>query len=404
MMGKKTETVDTVPCGNTVALVGIDNYLAKSGTITTDPQSHPLVNMKHSVSPVVRVAVTPKDPSQLLKLVESLKKLSKSDPLVQCTVEPTGEHIIACAGELHLEICINDLKEFMNGAELIISDPVVTYQETVLAKSSETCLAKSPNGHNRLWCVAEPLDEGLVDALEKTSLTKEEAKVRARKLVNDFGWNLAEARSIWAFGPTDHDPNVLVDCSKGVQYMNESKDSVVTAFRWVGREGVLAEENLRGVRFSIMDALLHADAIHRGAGQIIPTAKRVFCASQLTAKPSLLEPVFLVEIQCPYTAVSGVYSTLSQRRGVINETIQKTTANCLIKAYLPVAESFGFTEHLREQTSGQAFPQCVFDHWQVINGDPMEPNSKAADLLLSIRKRKGLTVALPNLSKYLDKL
>merc|ERR1712151_1427931 len=154
MMGRKTEAVDAVTAGNTCALVGIDQYIVKSGTIAdadaTD--SHPIVTMKYSVSPVVRVAVTPKNPNDLPKLVEGLKRLAKSDPLVVCSMEESGEHIIAGCGELHIEICLKDLQEdFMNGAPIVISDPVVSYRETVTEESGRTVMAKSPNKHNRLY-------------------------------------------------------------------------------------------------------------------------------------------------------------------------------------------------------------------------------------------------------------
>lgn len=62
----------------------------------------------------------------------------------------------------------------------------------------------------------------------------------------------------------------MVDCTKGVQYLNEIKDSCVAGFQWATKEGVLCDENLRSVRFNLYDVALHADAIHRGGGQIIP--------------------------------------------------------------------------------------------------------------------------------------
>jgi len=130
MMGRKTEAVEAVTAGNTCGLVGVDQYILKAGTIADAEAdaSHPIVTMKYSVSPVVRVAVQPKNPNDLPKLVEGLKRLSKSDPLVQCSMEESGEHIIAGCGELHIEICLKDLQEdFMNGAPIIISDPVVSY-------------------------------------------------------------------------------------------------------------------------------------------------------------------------------------------------------------------------------------------------------------------------------------
>jgi len=157
MMGGKVESVPNVPCGNTVALVGIDQYLLKQGTIATDEGAHNIRVMKYSVSPVVRVAVEVKNASDLPKLVEGLKKLSKSDPLVLCYTEESGEHIIAGCGELHVEICLKDLQEEYAKCDLKIGDPVVTYKETVTAESDQMCLSKSPNKHNRLYVKAAPL-------------------------------------------------------------------------------------------------------------------------------------------------------------------------------------------------------------------------------------------------------
>lgn len=167
----------------------------------------------------------------------------------------------------------------------------------------------------------------------------------------------------------------------------------------------MTEENMRGIRFNIMDVALHADAIHRGGGQIIPTARRVFYAAQLTAKPKFVEPIFLCEIQAPDDAMGGIYQTLTQRRGiVIGEEPVNGTPLIIVKAYLPVAESFGFTQHLRQMTSGRAFPQCVFDHWEQIPTDPLEPASKSGILVETIRKRKGLKAGIPALDNFLDKL
>ena len=157
MMGGKVESVPNVPCGNTVGLVGIDQYLMKQGTIATDEGAHNIRVMKYSVSPVVRVAVEVKNASDLPKLVDGLKKLSKSDPLVLCYTEESGEHIIAGCGELHVEICLKDLQEEYAKCDLKIGDPVVTYKETVTAESDQMCLSKSPNKHNRLYVKAAPL-------------------------------------------------------------------------------------------------------------------------------------------------------------------------------------------------------------------------------------------------------
>jgi elongation factor 2 len=297
MMGGKVEQVPDVPCGNTVGLVGVDQYLMKQGTISDHEDAHNIRVMKYSVSPVVRVAVEPKNASDLPKLVEGMKKLSKSDPLVLCYTEESGEHVIAGCGELHIEICLNDLVNEYAKCEIKKSDPVVTYKETVTATSSQVCLSKSPNKHNRIFLTASPIGDEVTNAIEKDEITsKMDQKDRNRKLADKFGWDINEAKKIWCFGPETSGPNLLVDVTKAVQYLNEIKDSMEAAFQWATKEAVMTEENMRGIRFNIHDVALHADAIHRGGGQIIPTARRVYYAAQHTAEPRFVEPIFLCEI------------------------------------------------------------------------------------------------------------
>jgi len=406
MMGRYTEPVNDCPCGNTIGLVGIDQYLLKGGTITTDENASVIRIMKFSVSPVVRVAVEPKSAGDLPKLVEGLKRLSKSDPCVVCTIAESGEHIVAGAGELHLEICLKDLEEEYAQIPLRKTDPVVSYRETVSEVSSQTCLSKSANKHNRLFCTAEPLNDDLAKDIEDGKVdARDDYKTRARYMADTYEWNVNEARKIWCFGPDASGPNLLVDTTKAVQYLVEIKDSFVAAFQWATKEGVLCDENMRGIRFNILDVTLHADAIHRGGGQIIPTARRVLYACVLTAQPRLQEPIYLVEIQCPDVARGGIYGVLNRRRGhVFAEDQRAGTPIYMVKAYLPVNESFGFTADLRSHTSGQAFPQCVFDHWQVLGGDPLDTTSKAGNIIAATRKRKGLAANVPSLEQYLDKL
>uniref|UniRef100_A0A8C1X5F0 Eukaryotic translation elongation factor 2, like 2 n=1 Tax=Cyprinus carpio TaxID=7962 RepID=A0A8C1X5F0_CYPCA len=406
MMGRYVEPIEDVPCGNIVGLVGVDQFLVKTGTITTFENAHNMRVMKFSVSPVVRVAVEAKNPADLPKLVEGLKRLAKSDPMVQCIIEESGEHIVAGAGELHLEICLKDLEEDHACIPLKKSDPVVSYRETVSDESDQVCLSKSPNKHNRLYMKSRPFPDGLAEDIDKGDVTaRQELKQRARYLAEKYEWEVAEARKIWCFGPDGTGPNILVDITKGVQYLNEIKDSVVAGFQWATKEGALCEENMRAVRFDIHDVTLHADAIHRGGGQIIPTARRVLYASVLTAQPRLMEPIYLVEIQCPEQVVGGIYGVLNRKRGHVFEESQVAgTPIFVVKAYLPVNESFGFTADLRSNTGGQAFPQCVFNHWQILPGDPYDVNSKPSQIVAETRKRKGLKEGIPALDNYLDKL
>jgi elongation factor 2 len=398
MMGGKVDPIDDVPAGNILGLVGIDQFLLKSGTLTTSDTAHNLKVMKFSVSPVVQRSVEVKNAQDLPKLVEGLKRLSKSDPCVLTFINENGEHIVAGAGELHLEICLKDLEEDHAGVPLRISDPVVPYRETVTAKSSMTALSKSPNKHNRLYMIAEPLDEEVSKEIEAGKIgPRDDFKARARILADDHGWDVTDARKIWCFGPDTNGANLLVDQTKAVQYLNEIKDSVVSGFQWASREGPVAEEPMRSCRFNIMDVTLHADAIHRGGGQLIPSARRVLYAAALLAEPGLLEPVFLVEIQVPESAMGGVYGVLTRRRGhVFSEEQRPGTPLFTIRAYLPVNESFGFNADLRSHTSGQAFPQSVFDHWQLLSGgSPLDATSKVGQVVQEMRKRKGIKVEVP---------
>ncbi|KAF8591949.1 P-loop containing nucleoside triphosphate hydrolase protein [Ramaria rubella] len=406
MMGRYVEPIEDCPAGNIVGLVGVDQFLLKSGTLTSSETAHNMKVMKFSVSPVVQVAVEVKNAADLPKLVEGLKRLSKSDPCVQAWIADTGEHIVAGAGELHLEICLKDLEEDHAGVPLKKSDPVVAYCETVKAESTIVALSKSQNKHNRLYVKAMPLDEELSQAIEAGKINpRDDLKARARILADEYGWDVTDARKIWCFGPETTGPNLLVDVTKGVQYLNEIKDSCVAAFQWATKEGVCAEEKMRGVRFNILDVTLHADAIHRGGGQLIPTCRRVCYAAALLATPGLQEPVYLVEIQCPENAIGGIYSVLNRRRGqVFSEEQRPGTPMFTVKAYLPVMESFGFTADLRSHTQGQAFPQNVFDHWELMAGSPIEKGSKLEALVVGIRTRKGLKPEIPPLDNYYDKL
>jgi elongation factor 2 len=408
-MGRYVEQLQDCPCGNICGLVGVDAYLLKTGTISTHKDAHCFVTMKYSVSPVVRVAVDVKNASDLPKLMEGLKRLAKSDPLVQCTTSRTGEHVIAGAGELHLEICLKDLRDdFMKGAPVKVGKPVVTFCESVSAESSQQCVAKSPNKHNRIYMTAEPLGDEFCQAVDDGSLkiSGVETKVRARYIVDTFKWDVTDARKIWTFGcPPDALGNTLVDVTKGVQYLNEIKDSMVGAFIQGSAAGIICDEPMRGVRFNLEDLTLHADSIHRGAGQIMPPCKRALYCCQLVSEPCIYEPMYLCDITVPQNAIAGVYSTLSCRRGVVEGKEDRPgTPLSKIKAFLPVLESFGFTSLLRQNTSGQAFPQMIFSHWQPLNGDPLDDGSQSNQVVEEVRQRKGLKDEMPEWQDYYDKV
>ena len=343
LLGNTVKFIAEVPCGNLVGLVGVDQYLMKAGTITDSESSRVVRPAKLSVSPVYRVAVDIKNSADFPKLIEGLRKLSKSDPLVHAYTELSGQSIIAGSSELHIEVCLNDLQKEYTNCEIKASEPFIVYKETVTAVSNQFCLAKSPNKHNRICASAEPLDGGLVDLIETGKLgPKSDSKTKEQILCDDYGWDKIEVSSLWAFGPDNKGANILVDVTKGVPLINEIKDFVDSAFQWCTMESVMIEENMRSVKMNLADAILHTDAIHRGGGQIIPACRRALYAAVLTAEPRIQEPIYIVEIISPTEVMNGVYQCLNQRKGVIiEEDPILGSALIKVKAYLPIAESVG---------------------------------------------------------------
>jgi len=264
-----------------------------------------------------------------------------------------------------------------------------------------------------------PWKKGLAEDIEKgaVSLIPQELKKTEQFFKSKYGWDTLGTRSIWAFGPDSNGANVLLEETFGEvekSLLNSVKDSVVQGFQWGTREGPLCEEPIRGVKFKLLGASLAPEPIHRGGGQIIPTARRVTYSSFLMATPRLMEPVYYAEIQAPADCLSAIYTVLSRRRGHVTEDLPKPGSPLYtIKAAIPVIDSFGFETDLRSHTQGQAFVQSVFDHWQIVPGDPLdksiilrplEPSpapALAREFMVKTRRRKGLSEEV-SVSKFFD--
>lgn len=138
---------------------------------------------------------------------------------------------------------------------------VVGYRETIQEESPEPALAKSQNKHNRLWVKGQPLDEEVAKAIETGKIApRDDFKLRARLMADEYGWDVTEARKIWCFGPEATGPNLLVDTTKAVQYLNEIKDSCVAAFQWATKEVSASFDqelpSIRAIEFIL--TILHA--------------------------------------------------------------------------------------------------------------------------------------------------
>ncbi|MFW9992873.1 MAG: GTP-binding protein [Candidatus Odinarchaeota archaeon] len=409
IMGKEPERAEKVTAGNIVALTGLKGSTS-SATVTSLDDVLPFKALSFAVEPVVTIAIEAKNPSDLPKLAEGMKLLELVDPSLKTRInEETGEYLLMGTGELHLEIAVKDLQDLQN-ITVNQSQPIVVFRESVEGRSEKPSLAKSPNKHNRLWVTAEPLEEVIIEAIEKHEITQYSDKKEVASMLRDFGWDKDLAKKLWGMGPEETDPNVYVDATKGVQYLREVKDYCVQGFRWGGKEGPLCGEPFYGIKFLLNDCQLHEDPVHRGMAQIMPVSRRSTFGAMLMAKPVLLEPYYKIQVQAPENHLGSIYKVLTRRRGRILDTKQREgTPITVVDGEIPVSESFGLTAELRSETSGFAFAQLVFSHWEKVPGNPLVPEEQgggiARKFVEETRKRKGMhSITPPSWEDYYDKL
>ncbi len=394
-MGAFREVVDRIVAGNITALLGLD--LARAGETLVDA-SHkdvmvPFERIKYVSEPVITIAIEPKHPRDLPKLVDIMHRLSIEDPNLVTTIDKeTGEYLLSGMGELHLEIACKFLQDYGGGLEIVTSKPLVVYRESVQGRGV-IAMAKSPNKHNRFWVQVEPLEEKVVSMIESGKIAEEMGRRRVGEILREeCDWPVDEARNVWSI---EEHKNVFIDLTKGVQYLHEAKDMAISGFRWACKAGVFCEEPLRGVKVKLMDAQLHEDPVHRGPAQIMPAIRRAIFGSFLTAKPALLEPIYRIGVSVPAQWLGDVMSLITRRRGRIVSSEPKGPLT-MVDGYIPVAETFGLSSEMRSATSGRAFWQCTFDHWE------KAPENVALEVIKSIRERKGLPLELPRPERFID--
>ncbi|MEM3090710.1 MAG: elongation factor EF-2 [Candidatus Bathyarchaeia archaeon] len=394
-MGAFREVVDKITAGNIAALLGLD--LARAGETLVDIAHKdvmvPFERIRYVSEPVITIAIEPKHPKDLPRLVDAMNRLSIEDPNLATTInKETGEYLLSGMGELHLEIAVKFLRDYGGGLEIITSKPIVVHRESVAGEGVVT-MAKSPNKHNRFWVQVEPLEEKVISLIEAGEIAEEMGRKQIGNILfKEVGWPAEEARNVWSI---DEHRNILVDVTKGVQYLRESREMIVAGFRWACRAGPLCEEPLRGVKVKLIDAQLHEDPVHRGPAQIMPAIRRSILGSFLTAEPALLEPVYKIGVTVPAQWVGNCISIITRKRGKILASEYKGILTTII-GYIPVAETFGLTAELRSATSGHAFWQCTFDHWERV------PKNIASEVIKQIRERKGLPLEEPTSDMFID--
>jgi elongation factor 2 len=380
LVGPDRIPVDEIKAGNIAAIVGLKDAIAGS-TVSSIKGIEPFEPMKHYSDPVVTMAIEAKYTKDLPKLIEVLRLIAKADPSIQVEInQETGEHLISGMGELHLEVTlyriINDYK-----VEVETSEPLVVYRETVDHKGGPF-EGKSPNKHNRFYIEVEPLEENVVKGILSGEVQQgdrfKDKKTLSKKL-EDLGLDKEEARRVEVI----KGPNILLDMTWGIQYLNETMELVKQAFMEAVDKGPLANEKLYGVKVKLVDAKLHEDSIHRGPAQVIPAVRNAIYGAMCQAERILLEPIQNVFLNVPTEEVGNVTRELQQRRGVIL-SIEQEEYQTTIVAKAPVAELFGFASAIRSATSGRVL-------WSTENaGYERVPRELQDQVVRKIRERKGL--------------
>ncbi|KAH9386515.1 elongation factor 2 [Nematocida major] len=389
MMGRAVEEVNSCPAGNIVGILGVDADIQKTATLSSARGSFNIKTMKFSVSPVVRYSIFPKNTGDLPKLKEGLTKLAQVDSLCQVQYMKSGEIVIAGAGEMHVEICINDLEKDHAKVPIIRGEPQVSYFEGISAQVTTIAMSKSANKHNKVYMTIEPLEEKVVDAIKQGEVIANDPKVRVELFKTKLGFADEWVKRVLCYSPDDVGPNVIVDSSKGVQNLHEVKEFLKMGLDAAVKEGPVIGEPLQGLKLDLMDLTLHADAIHRGAGQLIPTMSRLAVGLVLAATPILHEPIFLAEISLPETMIDPAMQVVKGRRGDILE-VNYSNHKSSLKAYIPVQRSFNLNKELMESTGGGASINLVLSHYSVVPGSLTKEGSPMFEIVKQIRAKRGL--------------
>lgn len=377
--GAQRTQLDEIPAGNIIGLVGLKGIFAGE-TVSTEP-IEPFEAIKHIFEPVITKSIEAKKPSDLAKLIEILRQVSKEDPSITIDInEETGENLMHGMGELHLEIIENRIRK-EKGLNVITSDPIVCFRENVRRRSAEI-EGKSPNKHNKFYIIVEPLEKPVYEAIKSNELPEMRIKKKDKVLIEklrELGVDNKEAvkyREIYA-------GNVFIDKTRGIVHIGEVMEMCLDAFEQVMKEGPLAKERGVKMKVMIMDCKLHEDAIHRGPAQVIPAVRQAIKGAMVDADAVIFEPLQILQLEAPSDYLGNISKLVQNRRGQLLEMNQEET-HMVVKAKMPVAEMFGFASDLRSATEGKGV-QFLVD--QVFEKVPGELQQK---YLKRIRERKGL--------------
>jgi len=372
--------VDSAVAGNIIGLVGLKD--AYAGETVSSKIITPFEAIKHIFEPVVTKSIDAKRPSDLPKLVEVLKQVSKEDPSIKIEInQETGENLMSGMGELHLEVIENRIKS-EKGVDVVTGAPIVVYRETIQKESPEV-EGRTPNKHNIFFFKVEPLDEKIFEAIRSGELPETGIKKKDKTLWETLVKLGVDSKAARQYRDI-FKGNILIDGTRGEVHIGEVIELVIEGFEQVMNEGPLSKEPCMRLKVTLTDTKLHEDAIHRGPAQVLPAVRDAIREAMLKAQATMYEPLQILEIDAPSEYLGEISKLVSNKRGQMLE-VEQNEAYIKVKAKLPVAEMFGLTSDLRSATSGRG-SHYVID--QVFEKLPSEIQQR---IITQIRKRKGLT-------------
>jgi elongation factor 2 len=381
-MGAERIEVERIPAGNIAAVTGLRDAIVGS-TVSSLKGVAPFESIKHASEPVVTVAIEAKNMRDLPKLVEVLRQVSKEDPTLRVTInEETGEHLISGMGELHLEIIAHKIERDKN-VQITTSEPIVVYRETVQGRAGPV-EGKSPNRHNRFYFEVEALPRDVIALLKEGAVNMNAPETERRAILIEAGLEKGEARNVADVFVS----NLLLDLTKGIQYLRETMELIIEGFEEAMKTGPLTREPCEGIKVKLVDVTLHEDAVHRGPAQVIPAVRSAIFAAILMAKDVVLEPMQKVFISVPQSLMGSATQQIQARRGQILD-LDSEGDTVVVVGKTPVAEMFGFAGDLRSATEGRAIWSTEFLGFEVLT------QSLQLEIVKEIRQRKGLKAELP---------
>ena len=378
--GAKRVAVDEATAGNIIGLVGLKGIF--SGETVSKEEMEPFEAIKHIFEPVITKSIDATTPADLPKLIEILKQVAKEDPTIKIEInEETGENLMSGMGELHLEVIENRIKT-EKGLTVKTSNPIVVYRETITKKSGQF-EGKSPNKHNKLYFVVEPLPDNVYDAIKAGDL--HEGRIRKKdtatfQQLQELGFETKESKKVADI----FNGNILVDNTRGIVHIGEIMGMVMDGFEDVMKGGALAREPCTKVLVRLMDCKLHEDAIHRGPSQMLPAIREGVREAMSDANPVIFEPLQVMQIEGPAEFMGEISKLIQNKRGQLLN-MEQEGANLTVKAVLPVAELFGWSSDLRSGTSGRGSSFVIDQKFDKL------PESLQQKVISQIKERKGLS-------------